>query len=114
MIFTTSDSVDGHEVTDYIRVIAGETATYLSSQNSLGAAFQTAKRLPPYEQESGQVRESALNELWHRGQELGADGVIGISFNYSVIDQYNEAIDSYNNILLVTATGTAVRLRRTT
>lgn len=27
MIFTTTNNVDGHEITEYIRVIAGETVT---------------------------------------------------------------------------------------
>ena len=38
------------------------------------------------------------------GQELGADGVVGIAFDYS-------PMGTSNDMLMVTATGTAVKLR---
>ena len=50
------------------------------------------------------AREAALDELWRRGQELGADGVVGIAFDYS-------PMGTSNDMLMVTATGTAVKLR---
>lgn len=106
MIFTTTNNVDGHEITQYIRIIAGETVTGINFLKDLGASLRsfTGGRSAGYEDEAIKARESALNELWNRGQELSADAVVGISFDYSPMGQGND-------MLLVTATGTAVKLR---
>ena len=71
----------------------------------LGASMRsfTGGRSSGYEQEAVRARETALNELWNRAQELGADGVVGISFDYS-------PMGASNDMLMVTATGTAVKL----
>ncbi|MDY3126690.1 MAG: YbjQ family protein [Corynebacterium sp.] len=105
MIFTTTPTVDGYTITDYIRVIAGETVTGINFFRDLGASIRsiTGGRSAGYEKEAIRAREDALNELWNRAQELGADGVVGISFDYS-------PMGSANDMLLVTATGTAVKL----
>ncbi len=106
MIFTTTNSVDGYRITNYIRVIAGETITGINVFKDLGASFRsiTGGRAAGYEEEAVRARESALNELWNRGQELGADAVVGISFDYS-------PMGTNNDMLMVTATGTAVHLQ---
>ncbi|APT91641.1 hypothetical protein CPHO_00395 [Corynebacterium phocae] len=106
MIFTTTNNVEGYEVSEYIRVIAGETVTGINFLKDIGATFRsiTGGRSAGYEEEAVRARETALNELWNRGQELGADAVIGINFDYS-------PMGANNDMLMVTATGTAVKLR---
>ena len=107
MIFTTTNNVGGHEITSYIRVIAGETVTGINFLKDLGASLRsfTGGRSAGYEDEAVKARESALNELWNRGAELGADAVVGIAFDYS-------PMGANNDMLMVTATGTAVKLRQ--
>lgn len=106
MIFTTTNTIEGRQIESYIRVIAGETVTGINFLKDLGASLRsfTGGRSAGYEQEAVQAREAALNELWNRGQELGADAVVGISFDYS-------PMGANNDMLMVTATGTAVKLR---
>ena len=106
MIFTTTNTVDGYEITDYIRIIAGETVIGINMLKDFGASLRniTGGRSVGYESEAIKAREAALDELWRRGQELGADGVVGIAFDYS-------PMGASNDMLMVTATGTAVKLR---
>jgi len=57
-----------------------------------------------YEAELKRAREIALGELAERARALGANAVIGIDIDYEVLGQGN-------SMLMVTASGTAVRLR---
>lgn len=106
MIFTTTNTVEGREIDSYLRIIAGETVVGINVIKDLGAGIRNVVggRSAGYEEEAVRARESALNELWQRGVELGADAVVGISFDYSVMG-------SGNNMLLVSCTGTAVKLK---
>ncbi|MDW7659963.1 MAG: heavy metal-binding domain-containing protein, partial [Bacillota bacterium] len=56
-----------------------------------------------YEGELIGAREEALKELEKRARALGADAVVGIDIDYEVLGQGN-------NMLMVTASGTAVIL----
>ena len=106
MIFTTTNNVEGREIDTYIRIIAGETVAGINFLKDIGASFRsiTGGRSAGYEEEAVRARESALNELWNRGQEVGADAVVDIAFDYS-------QMGTSNDMLMVTATGTAVRLK---
>ena len=55
-----------------------------------------------YEKELMDARQHALAELQDRAASLGADGVVGIDFDY-------EVLGGNNSMLMVTASGTAVR-----
>ena len=79
MIFTTTNTVDGYEISKYLRIIAGETVTGINMLKDFGASIRniTGGRASGYESEAIKAREAALDELWRRGQELGADGVVG-------------------------------------
>jgi len=106
MIFTTTHNVEGREIDSYIRIIAGETVTGINFLKDIGASLRsfTGGRSAGYEEEAVGARESALNELWNRGQEIGADAVVGISFDYS-------PMGASNDMLMVTVMGTAVKLK---
>ena len=65
-------------------------------RNLVGGRSQT------YEAELVQARESALAEMVQRAQELGAEGIVGVDIDY-------ETLGSDNGMLMVTASGTAVR-----
>ena len=65
-------------------------------RNFVGGRSQT------YEDELIRARETALAEMVQRAQELGAEGVVGVDIDY-------ETLGSDNGMLMVTASGTAVR-----
>ncbi|MDO5032592.1 YbjQ family protein [Corynebacterium sp.] len=106
MIFSTTPTIEGYEIAEYLRVIGGETISGIKFSKDFGAAFASfaGGRAAGYEEEAYKAREAALNDMWNRAVELGADAVVGISVDYSTIGQAND-------MLFVVATGTAVKLR---
>lgn len=105
MIFTTTNTVDGHRITEYMRIVAGETITGINAIKDLGAGFRNlvGGRSESYEQETVKAREQALNEMWQRASELGADAVVGVAVDYSTVG-------AQGALLMVSVTGTAVKL----
>ena len=97
MILTMTPNVEGRQITEYMRVIGGETIVGMAMFRDF------AGRVQSQEGEVIQARDSALNELWKRGEELGADGVISVAIDY-------EPLGPDGGAMLVSATGTAVKL----
>lgn len=56
-----------------------------------------------YESKFAEARETALQELEEEAQRKGADAVVGIDIDYQVLG-------ANNGMLMVTATGTAVKM----
>ena len=104
MIVTTTPTVEGYPVTQYLRVVCGETIAGVNMFKDIAAGFRNVVggRSESYERELIQARETALAEMTARAQELGAEGVVGVDIDY-------ETLGSDNGMLMVTASGTAVR-----
>ena len=104
MIVTTTPTVEGHPVTQYLRVVCGETIAGVNMFKDIGAGLRNlvGGRAEGYERELIQARETALAEMVQRAAELGAEGVVGVDIDY-------ETLGSDNGMLMVTASGTAVR-----
>ena len=104
MIVTTTPTVEGYPVTQYLRVVCGETIAGVNMFKDIAAGFRNmvGGRSQSYENELIQARETALAEMVQRAQELGAEGVVGVDIDY-------ETLGSDNGMLMVTASGTAVR-----
>ena len=104
MIVTTTPTVEGYPVTQYLRVVCGETVAGVNFLKDMAAGFRNfvEGRSQSYEEELIQARETALAEMVQRAQELGAEGVVGVDLDY-------ETLGTDNGMLMVTASGTAVR-----
>ena len=104
MIVTTTPTVEGYPVTQYLRVVCGETIAGVNMFKDLAAGIRNVVggRSGAYERELIQARETALAEMIARAQELGAEGVVGVDIDY-------ETLGTDNGMLMVTASGTAVR-----
>ena len=104
MIVTTTPTVEGYPVTQYLRVVCGETIAGVNMFKDIAAGFRNVfgGRSESYERELIQARETALAEMTARAQELGAEGVVGVDIDY-------ETLGTDNGMLMVTASGTAVR-----
>ena len=83
-------------------VVAGEAIMGANIFRDLFAGVRdiVGGRSAAYEQELGRARTTALAEMEERAAALGANAVVGVDLDYEVI----------NNMLMVTASGTAVRL----
>ena len=102
MILTTTPSVEGRPVAGYLGIVTGEAILGANVFRDLFARVRdvVGGRSAAYEASLAEARETALRELEERAAKVGADAVIGIDLDYEVI----------NNMLMVSASGTAVRL----
>ena len=105
MILTTTPSVEGRVILDYLGIVFGEVVSGVDFIRDMAAGFRDffGGRSQTYEDELLQARQQALEELERRAAALGADAVVGIDVDY-------EVLGSGNGMLMVTVSGTAVRL----
>jgi uncharacterized protein YbjQ (UPF0145 family) len=105
MIVTTTPGVEGRPIREYRGLVFGEVVAGVDFVRDLAAGFTNffGGRSGSYEQELIQAREQAVHEMVSRAAALGADAVVGVDVDYEVLGQAN-------NMLMVTASGTAVVL----
>ncbi len=103
MILTTTPSVEGRRIVEYLGIVHGEAILGANVFRDLMASVRDifGGRAGAYESELKRARETALEELAEAARGLGADAVVGIDIDYEVVGQ---------SMLMVTASGTAVRL----
>ena len=99
MIVTTTPSVEGRRITEYKGVVFGEVIAGVNFVKD----FVAGGRSGTYEEELINARQQALDEMEQRAAQLGADAVVGVDIDY-------EVLGADNGMLMVTASGTAVRL----
>jgi uncharacterized protein YbjQ (UPF0145 family) len=104
VIYTTTPSVEGRTISDYLGIVTGEAILGANIFKDLFAGIRdiVGGRSGAYEEELRKAREIALNELGAWATQLGADAVVGIDIDYETVGQ--------GSMLMVTASGTAVRL----
>ena len=105
MIVTTTPSVEGRRITEYKGVVFGEVIAGVNFVKDFVAGLSNffGGRSGTYEEELINARQQALNEMEQRAAQLGADAVVGMDIDY-------EVLGADNGMLMVTASGTAVRL----
>lgn len=106
MIITTTQSIEGREISDYMGIVFGEVVTGVNFLKDFGAGLRDffGGRSSGYENELMRAREEALEEIEERARRIGADAVVGCKMDYEVLGQNG-------SMLMVTVSGTAVRLR---
>jgi uncharacterized protein YbjQ (UPF0145 family) len=102
MIVTTTPSVEGKRITAYHGVVVGEAILGANVFRDIFAGITDiiGGRSSAYEASLGEARETALKELEQRAAAIGGNAVVGVDLDYEVI----------NNMLMVSASGTAVTL----
>ena len=103
MIVTTTPSVEGRPIDAYHGIVAGEAILGANIFRDLFAGIRdiVGGRSAAYEQELGKARRTAMAEMQDAARDLGANAVVGVDLDYEVI----------NNMLMVSASGTAVTLK---
>ena len=104
MIQTTTPGVDGRTITEYLGVVTGEAILGANIVRDLFAGIRdiVGGRAGAYEEELRKAREIAMEELAAEATSRGADAVVGIDLDYETVGN--------GSMLMVTASGTAVRL----
>jgi uncharacterized protein YbjQ (UPF0145 family) len=105
MILTTTPSVDGRQITEYLGVVTGEAILGANIVRDLFAGVRdiVGGRSGAYEEELRKAREIAMEELTAEATSRGAEAVVGIDLDYETVGQGG-------SMLMVSASGTAVRL----
>ncbi len=103
MIVTTTPQVEGRRITQYMGIVFGEVVSGVNFVKDLSAGLTNffGGRSDSYEGELIEARQNALDEMQQRAAQMGANAVVGVDVDYEVLGQGN-------NMLMVTASGTAV------
>ena len=103
MIITTTPNVEGRKVVEYRGIVFGEVISGVDFIKDIAAGLRNffGGRSGAYEGELIEAREAALKEMAERAAALGANAVVGVDVDYEVLGQGG-------NMLMVTASGTAV------
>ena len=105
MILTTTQSIEGRTIVEYKGIVFGEVISGVNIFKDFGAGIRNliGGRSSSYEKELLEARRKALSELEERARLMGADAVVGIDIDYEVLGEGG-------GMLMVTGSGTAVRL----
>ena len=105
MLVTTTPSVEGRPVARYLGVVAGEVIVGANIFKDLFAGIRdiVGGRAGSYEDTLRSARATAFEELEAEAAALGADAVVGVDIDYEVIGKEG-------SMLMVTVSGTAVKL----
>lgn len=104
MITTTTPTIEGRTIADYLGIVTGEAILGANIFKDLFAGIRdiVGGRSGAYEQELAKARKIALEEMTAVAASLGADAIVGVDLDYETVGQ--------GSMLMVTASGTAVRL----
>jgi len=105
MIITTTQTVEGRRIREYLGIVTGEAIIGANIFRDVLATVRdiVGGRSAAYEAELGKARKVAMDEVEAEARNRGADAVVGVDLDY-------EVLGANNGMLMVTVSGTAVRL----
>lgn len=105
MITTTTPSVENKHIVQYLGIVTGEAIMGANMFRDLFAGIRdiVGGRSGAYEKELSQARQLALQEMEGMAEQRGANAVVGVDIDY-------EVLGAGNGMLMVTASGTAVKV----
>lgn len=105
MIKTTTAVIQDRSVREYLGIVTGEAILGANLFRDLFAGIRdiVGGRSGAYEKELRKAREIAFEEIESAAADLGADAILGIDIDYEVVGEKG-------GMLMVSVSGTAVRL----
>ena len=105
MIISTTPSLEGKRITNYYGVVTGETIIGANLFRDLFAGIRdiVGGRASSYEKVLREAKDAALKEMSERAEAMGANAIVGVDLDY-------ETVGSNSSMLMVTASGTAVKI----
>ena len=103
MILTTTPTLEGQPIKQYLGIVTGETINGANAIKDFMAGLTDffGGRSTTYEKVLIEAKESALAELQQRAAQKGANAIVGIDLDY-------ETVGANGGMLMVTVSGTAV------
>lgn len=107
MLITTTTSIEGRQIKEYLGVIAGEAVLGVNIFKDMFAGIRDiiGGRSASYEKELEKGRQTAIEDISAKARELGADAIVGVDIDYEVLGS------GTGNMLMVSVSGTAVSLK---
>ncbi|MFC3395896.1 heavy metal-binding domain-containing protein [Brenneria rubrifaciens] len=107
MQLSTTPSLEGFTITEYCGVVTGEAILGANVFRDFFASIRdvVGGRSGAYEKELRKARQIAFKELQMQAEDVGANAVVGIDIDY-------ETVGKDGSMLMVTVSGTAVKVRR--
>ena len=104
MILSTTPQIEGHPIREYKGVVTGETIIGANIVKDFFAGIRdiVGGRAGSYEKVLAEAKDTSINEMMQRAVEMGANAIVGIDIDYEVLGQSG-------SMLMVSASGTAVR-----
>jgi uncharacterized protein YbjQ (UPF0145 family) len=104
MITTTTPGIEGRTIEQYYGVISAEVIIGANVFKDILGGLRDffGGRSGTYEKVLDEAKQNAMQELVEKAQALGANAVVGIDLDF-------ETVGSNGSMLMVVATGTAVR-----
>ena len=105
MIFSTTNSLEGKTINQYLGIVSGEVILGANIFKDLFAGIRdiVGGRSGAYEKSLQDARSAAFTEIKEKAEKLGANAVIGIDIDY-------ETIGTNSSMLMVSVTGTAIEI----
>lgn len=105
MLVTTTNTLQGYEIIDYLGVVSGETILGANIVRDFMASITDVigGRSGVYESKLAQAREMAIKEMKSQASQMGANAVIGIDLDFETVK---------DGMLMCIATGTAVKINK--
>lgn len=103
MIRTTTPQIEGRPIREYKGVVTGETIIGANFVKDFFASIRDVigGRSGSYEKVLREAKDTSMEEMQQRAQQLGANAIVGIDIDYETIGQNN-------SMLMVAVSGTAV------
>ncbi|CAK7041680.1 MAG: hypothetical protein PARBA_01384 [Parabacteroides sp.] len=103
MLLTTTNTIEGKDITKYFGIVSGETIIGANVFKDLFAGIRdiVGGRANAYEGVLREAKETALKEMSEQAARMGANAVIAVDLDY-------ETVGASGSMLMVTAAGTAV------
>ena len=105
MIFSTTNSLEGKTINQYLGVVSGEVILGANIFKDLFAGIRdiVGGRSGAYEKSLQDARSAAFTEIKEKAEKFGANAVVGIDIDY-------ETIGTNSSMLMVSVTGTAIEI----
>lgn len=105
MLITTTNTVEGRPVKEYLGLVTGEAILGTNVFRDFFASVRdvVGGRSAAYEQELRKAKQIAIQEMIKEATIRGANAVIGVDLDYETVGQGG-------SMLMVSASGTAVAL----
>lgn len=98
MILTTTNSIEGHGIIDYLGIVTGVAM----NEDAIAMGFSMSKYYKKIQESIDRVKETAFQRLQENAAKLNANAVVGIKVEIEL---------TTSNYAMVSVTGTAVKVK---